>query len=229
MPSRERSEIGAIDRTVDLDLLRAAVWAPAGDLIPTSDRRPTGNLPPTDGAGAQADGPPPSRLRPAAVLCAVAPRRDGLKVILIRRADHLKAHAGQIAFPGGKVDPTDRSPMAAALREAEEEIGLTRDLVDVLGPIDRHVTSTGYRVTPFVGVATRSFRPLVDPNEVAEVFEVPLDFLMNPANGRRCERTVAGVARRFHAIPWRDRFIWGATAMMLKNLSDRITAARMRV
>lgn len=193
---------------VDLDLLRAAVWTP---LAP-----PT--RPPLR--------PATRRLRPAAVLCAVAQRPAGLQVIFIRRADHLSSHAGQIAFPGGKVDHADRSPMAAALREAEEEIGLTRDLVDILGPIDPHETSTGYRVTPFVGIAKRQFHPLPDPGEVAEVFEAPLDFLMDPANRKRCESVVGGVKRSYHAIPWRDRFIWGATATMLTNLSDRIAAVR---
>lgn len=164
--------------------------------------------------------------RPAAVLCPIVERDGDLHVILTRRADHLKRHAGQIAFPGGKVDASDRSPMAAALREAEEEIGLTSALVEMVGAIDDYVTGTGFSVTPFVGFVSPAFRPLIDENEVAEVFETPLAFLMNPANHMRDAYVRNGARREYWAMPHGDRYIWGATAGMLKNLSDRLCETR---
>ena len=170
----------------------------------------------------------PPRRRLAAVLCPLVARADGFTVILTRRADHLSRHAGQIAFPGGKVDAGDSSPMVAALREAEEEIGLTRAEVDVVGAIDPYVTSTGFEVRPFIGLVPPSFRPLADENEVAEVFEVPFDFLMDQRNHRRESRVFRGVERKYWAIPFEERYIWGATAGMLKNLSDRVALARSR-
>lgn len=167
-----------------------------------------------------------ARRRPAAVLCPIVERPEGLQLILTRRADHLSRHAGQIAFPGGKVDEADASPRAAALREAEEEIGLTAEQVDVVGAIDPYVTGTGFHVTPIVGFVSTAFHPLADENEVAEVFETPLDFLMDPANHRRDTRVYRGAERRYWAIPYGERYIWGATAGMLRGLSERIAAAR---
>ncbi|MBX2856545.1 MAG: CoA pyrophosphatase [Rhodobacteraceae bacterium] len=168
----------------------------------------------------------PQRRRLAAVLCPLVARDEGYTVILTRRADHLSSHAGQIAFPGGKVDSDDTSPMVAALREAEEEIGLTRAEVDIVGAIDPYVTGTGFEVRPFIGLVSSAFRPLADENEVAEVFEVPFDFLMDPRNHRRESRMFNGYERRYWAIPFEERYIWGATAGMLKNLADRVALAR---
>ena len=160
--------------------------------------------------------------RPAAVLCGLVERAAGLQVVLTMRAAHLNQHAGQIAFPGGKVDKHDGSPMAAALREAEEEIGLGEDRVEIIGTLDQYQTSTGFRVTPFVGVIDPLWRPFPDADEVEEVFETPLDFLMDPANRVRHRYDRQGVRRYYYAMPWGDYYIWGATAGMLKGLSDRL-------
>jgi 8-oxo-dGTP pyrophosphatase MutT (NUDIX family) len=168
------------------------------------------------------------RLRPAAVLCPVVDRGDGLRVILTRRADHLRQHAGQVAFPGGRKDPGDPTLRDAALREAHEEIGLRPEHVEVLGEIDGHETVTGFSVTPFVGLVDPDFAPAPDPSEVAEVFEPPLAFLMNPANHRKDFRIVKGVRRSFYAMPWEGRYIWGATARMLVGLSERVASVSDR-
>ncbi|MCL5776047.1 CoA pyrophosphatase [Limibaculum sp. FT325] len=160
--------------------------------------------------------------RPAAILCPLVERPGGLHVVLTRRAAHLKHHAGQVSFPGGKVDADDASPLATALREAREEIGILADQVEVLGTLDPYLTSTGFRVTPFVGLVAPAWRPLADPNEVDEVFEAPLDFLMDPANRQRHHREWQGTRRYFYAMPWEGHYIWGATAGMLKGLADRL-------
>ncbi len=160
--------------------------------------------------------------RPAAVLCGLVERDGGLHVVLTRRAAHLNQHAGQIAFPGGKVDELDPSPLATALREASEEIGLGEDRVEIIGRLDPYQTSTGFRVTPFVGVIDPHWRALPDPDEVEEVFETPLDFLMDPANRVRHHHDRQGTRRHYYAMPWGEYYIWGATAGMLKGLSDRL-------
>ncbi|MDF2231357.1 CoA pyrophosphatase [Albimonas sp. CAU 1670] len=169
---------------------------------------------------------PAAPLRQAGVLCALVDRGDGagLRVILTRRADHLRKHAGQVAFPGGGLEAGDDSLLHAALREADEEIGLNPDHVDVVGEIDGHETVTGFAVTPFVGFVPASFVARPDPGEVAEVFEPPLDFLMNPANQLRESRLHQGERRFFYAMPWQGRYIWGATARMLVGLSERIAS-----
>jgi 8-oxo-dGTP pyrophosphatase MutT (NUDIX family) len=160
--------------------------------------------------------------RPAAVLCGLIERAEGLHVVLTMRAAHLNEHAGQIAFPGGKVDRQDASPLAAALREANEEVGLGDDRVEIIGTLDQYLTSTGFRVTPFVGVIDPCWRPFPDPSEVEEVFETPLDFLMDPANRVRHHHDRWGTRRHYYAMPWGDYYIWGATAGMLKGMSDRL-------
>jgi 8-oxo-dGTP pyrophosphatase MutT (NUDIX family) len=156
----------------------------------------------------------------AAVLIALVERDEGLSMLLTQRTAHLTDHAGQISFPGGRAEDYDASPIDTALREAEEEIGLQRRHVDVLGTLPDYVTGTGYRVTPVVGLVKPPFELTPDENEVAEIFEVPLAFLMNAANHRRLSFDLPeGAGRRsFYAMPYERFFIWGATAGMLRNL-----------
>lgn len=164
-------------------------------------------------------------LAPAAVLIALVEHPAGLAVILTRRADTLRAHTGQIALPGGRCDPGE-TPWAAALREAEEEIGLDPALVTLAGLSSPYRTGTGYRVIPVVGFVAPGFTLAPNPAEVADVFETPFGFLMDPANHEEHEREIpAGVKRRFHAMTWENRFIWGATAGILRALHDRLYGA----
>ena len=165
---------------------------------------------------------------PAAVLVPLVNRPHGLQVLLTERAAHLPDHPGQISFPGGRVDPEDRDDAAAALREAREEIALASDRVDVLGQLAPYETVTGYRVTPVVGWVEPPITVVPDPVEVASVFEVPLAFLMNPANHVRQFRMIGEVRRDFWAMPWQERYIWGATAAMLLMLSRTLHAADER-
>lgn len=160
--------------------------------------------------------------RAAAVLVPIIARPLGLTVLLTRRPDHLASHPGQIAFPGGKIESTDASPLAAALREAEEEIGLEPALVEPIGYLDRYQTGTGFLIVPVVGLVAPEFSLALDAAEVAEAFEVPLAFLLNPANHQRHEREWGGRRRRFHAMAYGERYIWGATAGMLRNLYERL-------
>lgn len=157
-------------------------------------------------------------LRPASVLIPVIERDPGLTVLFTRRTDHLQAHAGQISFPGGGAEPADASPIATALRETEEEIGLQPHQVEVLGSLDEHPTVTGYRVTPVVGLVFPPFELRPDKFEVAEIFEVPLAFLLDPANHRRDSMVREGRRREFDAVPYGPHYIWGATAAMLLQL-----------
>jgi 8-oxo-dGTP pyrophosphatase MutT (NUDIX family) len=159
-------------------------------------------------------------LRPAAVLVPIVLREAGPTVLLTRRSPNLADHAGQISFPGGRLEPEDPDAVAAALREAAEEIGLARDHVDVVGRIDTYQTRTGYEITPVVGFVSAPFTLLIDPAEVVEAFEVPLGFLVDRANHLREARTFKGATREFWAIPYQDYYIWGATAGMLVNLSE---------
>ena len=163
------------------------------------------------------------QLRPAAVLVPVI-AGAGLSVLLTQRTADLPAHAGQIAFPGGKIEPEDAGPLAAALREAEEEIGLDRDFVEPLGFIEPYETGTGFLVTPVVAQVTPGFTLKPDPREVAGVFEVPLAFLLDEANHRIDTRLWRGSERRFYAIPHEDRYIWGATAGIIRALWRRLSA-----
>lgn len=161
-------------------------------------------------------------IRDASVLVPLVQREDGLKVLLTRRTDHLHDHAGQISFPGGRKDPEDADVIATALRETEEEIGLDRLHIDVVGQLPVYTTVSHYRVTPIVGLVRPPFALKLDSFEVAEAFEVPLEFLMNPAHHRRHEVTFEVMRRQFLSMPWhdgrREYFIWGATAAMLRNL-----------
>jgi 8-oxo-dGTP pyrophosphatase MutT (NUDIX family) len=160
----------------------------------------------------------------AAVLVGLVQREDGLHVLLTRRTDHLRDHAGQISFPGGRSEPEDPDPEATALRESEEEVGLARGHVEVLGRLPDYTTVTHYVVTPVVGLIQPPFELKLDAFEVAEAFEVPLSFLMTPAHHRRHVFSFDGGQRQFLSMPWRrgghptEYFIWGATAAMLRNL-----------
>ena len=157
----------------------------------------------------------------ASVLIPLVMRGHGLTVLLTQRTTHLSSHSGQIAFPGGKADPEDSTATETALREAEEEIGLDRHFVEVLGSLPIYTTGSAYIVTPVVGLVHANYTMTVNPHEVADAFEVPLDYLMDPANHRRHAVEWAGSSREWFSMPYHDatteRFIWGATAGMLRN------------
>lgn len=157
----------------------------------------------------------------AAVLMPVV-MREQPTLILTQRTDHLSTHSGQVALPGGRVDPEDGGAVPAALREAQEEIGLAPALVEVLGTLPEYVTGTAFHVTPVVGLVRPDFELVPNPHEVAAVFEVPLAFLMDPANHRLHALSFEGQVRHWYSMPYADgeseRFIWGATAGMLRNL-----------
>lgn len=161
-------------------------------------------------------------LRPAAVLVPIVAREGEPEVLFTVRTRHMRNHAGQISFPGGRVDPDDEGPVDTALRESMEEIALDRDRVRVVGYLDDYPTVTGFRVTPVVGLVDprASVRP--DGIEVEEVFEVPLDFVLDPANYRRQYIKRAGVKLPYWGLPYGDRFIWGATAGMLRDLLRKV-------
>ncbi|HEY7689013.1 MAG TPA: CoA pyrophosphatase [Dongiaceae bacterium] len=163
---------------------------------------------------------PKRPLIPAAVLVPLVERQDGLTVLLTRRTDHLHDHAGQISFPGGRIDAADADAIAAALRETEEEVGLPRDRVEIAGRLDTYITRTGFEVTPVIGLVTPPEAYAPDPFEVAEVFEVPLSFIAAPGSAQRQSREFQGRTRSFYVFPWQGYFIWGATAGMLVNLAD---------
>lgn len=168
----------------------------------------------------------PSRpLRPAAVLVPLVERPAGPTLIFTQRTAHLAAHAGQISFPGGGLEECDADEAACALRETREEIGLEDRHVRVLGRLDTYVTRTGFEVAPVVGLVRPPFELAPDPFEVAEVFEVPLSFFLDPASRLRHSRTVQGTERFFYAFPYGERYIWGATAGMLVNLCDVLNEA----
>jgi 8-oxo-dGTP pyrophosphatase MutT (NUDIX family) len=169
---------------------------------------------------------PERALVPAAVLIPVVTRRAGLNLLFTRRADHLDVHAGQISFPGGRLEPADAGPEAAALRETEEEVGLPRRHVELIGRLDTYVTRTGFEITPVLGLVTPPFPVVPDSFEVAEVFEAPLDFFLTPHNRQRDTRVYEGRARHFYAFPYRSHYIWGATAGILVNLGDVLAPPR---
>lgn len=164
----------------------------------------------------------PERMSRAAVLVPIVDRPEGLSVLLTVRASHLKNHAGQISFPGGRVEPGDVSPWEAALREAREEIGLEPGFVSPVGYLRDHLVISGFRVTPAVGFVQPGFTLRLDTTEVEEVFEVPLEFIIDPANHLARERHFAGMTVPTWEIPYEGRRIWGATASMLISLSHRL-------
>jgi 8-oxo-dGTP pyrophosphatase MutT (NUDIX family) len=166
---------------------------------------------------------PPGRvLRPAGVLIAVRTGPSGAELILTKRSSRLKHHPGQIAFPGGKVDPCDDGPIGAALRESWEEVGLPKDRVTVLGTLPQHETVTGFLVTPVLGVVSGDFTPVPEAGEVEEVFTVPLAYVTAPANFHIERRRWRGEWRRYYAVPYGPYYIWGATARILRGLADRL-------
>jgi 8-oxo-dGTP pyrophosphatase MutT (NUDIX family) len=160
-------------------------------------------------------------IRPAAVLIPVVDHEEPTVLLTLRTAA-LPSHGGQVAFPGGKIDPDDETPMAAALREAEEEIGLDRGHIEPLGYLDLYLSGTGFRIVPTVARVTPGFTLKVNPGEVEDVFEVPLAFLMGPENHQRHSREWRGMMRTYYAMPFGERYIWGVTAGILRNLYERL-------
>lgn len=193
----------------DEDRLRAAMLRPAR---PSSDF----DLNPAIAL------PPGRVLRPAAVLVPVWLRPDGARLILTKRASHLKHHPGQIAFPGGKVDVADDGIISAALREAREEIGLPPDLVEVVATLPDHETVTGFQVTPVLGFVRGDFSAIPEFGEVDEVFSVPLSHVLDLGRYGIERRRWRNEWRRYYAVPWGPYYIWGATARILRGLADRV-------
>lgn len=161
-----------------------------------------------------------STLTPAAVLIPIVVRPSALTVLLTQRTAHLRDHAGQVSFPGGRCEPEDSSPVATALREAHEEVGLDPQQVEILGALAEYRTSTGFAVRPVIGLVLPPLNLKLDDFEVADVFEPPLEFLLQPANFRRERIEYQGSLRDYWAVPWQGRYIWGATAGMLVNLRE---------
>ena len=189
--------------------LRAAAGtgSPSSDFDLNPDLRPAGR-----------------KLRPAGVLIALEPTDRGPVLYLTKRASGLKHHPGQIAFPGGKVDDGDADAVAAALREAEEEIALPRGAVEVLGTLSPHETITGFTVTPVLGLIGAPFEPRAEAGEVEEIFTVPFDHVLDPANYIVESRFYRGVRRQFFTVPYGPYYIWGATARMLRGLAERVVS-----
>lgn len=161
-------------------------------------------------------------VKPAAVLVPIVERPEGVSMLLTVRASHLPEHSGQVAFPGGKVELADKNPPAAALRETYEEIGIREEYISILGCIDAYQTVTAYRVIPILGFVSPDFSLTIDTNEVADVFEVPLDFILDQRNHKLETRQFQGYTRHFYAMNYGDYFIWGATAGMIRNLTERM-------
>jgi 8-oxo-dGTP pyrophosphatase MutT (NUDIX family) len=213
--------IDPADRTEILKVLNFRNLA-AERLLPAPLAQPLATATPSDfELNPEMDPNERAPLIPAAVLVPVC-ARDTLTVLLTERTPHLTVHGGQIAFPGGRIDVGDAGAAAAALREANEEIGLDPRLVEPLGFLDPYRTSTGYLITPLVALVEPRFTLTVNPHEVAGVFEVPLGFLMDQTNHRIESRDWRGAERRFYAMPYEQRYIWGATAGIIRTLHRRL-------
>jgi 8-oxo-dGTP pyrophosphatase MutT (NUDIX family) len=169
-------------------------------------------------------GRPKTEPTPAAVLVGLVDREGGPALLLTQRTEHLRDHAGQICFPGGRIEPDDASAAAAALREAGEEIGLDPARVAIIGQLPPYQTVTGFRIDPVVGWISPPFELRPDPYEVAEAFEVPLHFVLDPENHRRQSYRRGPVTRAYYVLPYQGRFIWGATAGILVNLARVLRA-----
>src|SRR3954471_7856201 len=167
--------------------------------------------------------PVPQTWKPASVLVPLVDRPAGTTVLLTQRTADMPSHAGQIAFPGGRREAGEDA-VAAALRETEEEVGIPRRFVEVVGAVDLYRTGTGFEITPVVGIVTPGFTIRADPREVADVFEVPLEHFLDEVNHKLDSRQYQGRERRYYAMPYGERYIWGATAGMLKNLHFILTA-----
>jgi len=163
-------------------------------------------------------------LKPAAVLVPLIARPGELTVLFTQRTSHLAHHPGQVSFPGGHIEPQDGGPRETALRETEEEVGLHRRHVEIIGRLDTYITRTGFLVIPVVGIVEPPFTLKPDPHEVAEIFEVPLGFLLDRDNHQRCSVEFEGATRYFWAMPYGGHFIWGATAGMVRNFCDILDA-----
>jgi 8-oxo-dGTP pyrophosphatase MutT (NUDIX family) len=163
-----------------------------------------------------------AKLRDAAVLVPVVDHADGATLILTQRTEKLRHHSGQVAFPGGSIDPADASAEAAALRETEEEIGLDRGFIDIVGRLPDYVSGSGFRVAPVLGVVRPGFLLTLNEDEVDDVFEVPLSFLIDPANHAHKSRIWQGRERTFYEMPYGDHYIWGLTAGILRTLYERL-------
>jgi len=161
-------------------------------------------------------------LRDAAVLIPVIDRVPGATVLFTQRTPHLKSHAGQIAFPGGKIDAADASPLAAAVRETEEEIGLDPHLIEPVGALEPYLTRSGYRIVPVLAMVRADFELTLNPHEVDDAFEVPLSFLMRAENHRKTSRSFKGFEAAFYEMLYRDRYIWGITAGIVRQLYERL-------
>lgn len=163
---------------------------------------------------------PPVKNRPASVLIPIVERDEGLTMLLTKRSEDLPVHPGQVSFPGGRAESHDEGPVDTALRETEEEVGIHRRHIDIVGQLDLYSTRTGFEITPVVGLLTPPFDMRADPMEVQEIFEVPLAFFLNRENHERHSREWNNQIRSFYAMPYGDYYIWGATAGMLVNFVD---------
>ncbi len=193
--------------------LRRAASAPGDDVF--GDHR----LNPASRASIVREG-----LRPAAVLVPVVDRPDGATVLLTKRTEKLKSHPGQVAFPGGRVDPGDVSVEAAAMREADEEIGLKADHIEIVGRLSDYYSGSGFRITPVLSVVRPGFTLTINPDEVDDAFEVPLHFLMDAANHQTDSRIWNNIERYFYTMPYDGRHIWGVTAGIIRAVHDRLYA-----